>query len=257
MNFPNNQDNIGGDTFTLIARCKETGILGVAMCTSSISVGSRCPFGQARVGVGSVQAFPDPRLRSLALKLLNMGYAAPKVVDELVDSDPHIEYRQIGIVDKDGNSAAYTGSKNLLWAGHIIKDNYIAMGNHLAGEKVIESMAEAFETSAGESIEDRLMRAIEAGTVAGGQQDSEGRAHASLFAAAILSFDWDTFPRVDLRVDHHKNPTQELRRILELYKLLIPYYARRAADPTIGSTDDWLRKHGGEKIYNRYHFKED
>jgi uncharacterized Ntn-hydrolase superfamily protein len=251
------KDRIEADTFTLIARCEKTGILGVAMCTSSISVGSRCPFGQARTGVGSVQASPDPRLRHLAIRLLNIGYSAPKVVDELIGSDPRIEYRQIGLVDKDGNAAAYTGSKNLPWAGHIIKDGYIAMGNALAGKQTIQAMGNAFEASVGESLEERLMRAVEAGNEAGGQRNKDGSPHAPLFAAAMLTFDWDTFPRVDLRVDHHKNPVQELRRILELYKPLIPYYAKRAADPTIGRVDDWLRKHASEEIYKRYYFKED
>ena len=148
------KEMIEGDTFTLLARCERTGLLGVAMCTSSISVGSRCPFGQARTGVGSVQACPDPRLRHLAIKLLNMGYSASKVLGELVGSDPRIEYRQIGLVDKDGNTAAYTGPKNLPWAGHIIKDGYIAMGNALAGKQTIQAMVDALEASASESLEE-------------------------------------------------------------------------------------------------------
>jgi len=244
-----------GDTFTLVARCERTGLLGVGMVTSSIAVGSRCPFGLARVGVGSVQAFPDPRLRGLASTLLQMGYSAGKVVKELVDSDPCHEYRQIGIVDKDNNVSAYTGPKNSPWAGHIIKDGFIAMGNHLAGEKVLTAMVKTYETSAEEIFEERLMRTLESGVTAGGQRDSKGEPHAPLFAAAMMTFDWDSFPRVDLRVEHHKTPAQELRRLLELYVPLIPYYSKRAADPTIGSTDEALQKYGGKEIYSRYYFK--
>jgi len=244
-----------GDTFTLIARCDKTSLMGVGMITSSIAVGSRCPFGLARVGIGSVQAFPDPRLRHLALTLLQMGYSASKVVKELVSSDPRHDYRQIGIVDKDNNVAAYTGAKNSPWAGHIIKKGFIAMGNHLAGRKTITAMAKAYETSAGEILEERIMQALEAGVAAGGQCDEKGKPFGFLCSGAMLSFDWDNFPRVDLRVEHHQTPAAELRRLLELYKPLISYYAKRASDPTIGTTYEAIRKYGGKDIFNRYYFK--
>jgi uncharacterized Ntn-hydrolase superfamily protein len=184
-----------------------------------------------------------------------MGYSSNKVVDELVSSDPCHEYRQIGIVDKDNNVAAYSGPKNAAWAGHIIKKGFIAMGNHLAGKEVISSMVKAFEASKKENFEERLMLALEAGVAAGGQRDANGNPNAPLFSAAMLTFDWDSFPRVDLRVEHHQTPAKELRRLLALYLPLIPYYARRAADPTIGSTDDALQKYGGKEIYDRYYFK--
>ena len=238
------------DTFTLVARCERTGMFGIGMATSSISVASRCPFVKARVGAVSIQAYPDPRLGPLAIKLLEMGYSAPRVVKELEASDPHIEYRQIGVVDKDGNSAAYTGSNNLDWAGHTTKKNDIAMGNLLAGEKVIRAMAETFETSAGESLEERLMQAVEAGRDAGGQMDR------LLVSAAILVYDWEVFSRVDLHIDHHKEPVGELRRILEVYKPLIPYYTQRPSDPSFGPTLEWLGKHRGEKAVERYLFRE-
>jgi len=244
-----------GDTFTLVARCENTGLMGVGMITSSIAVGSRCPFGRARVAVGSVQAFPDPRLRNLALTLFEMGYSASKVVKELVASDPRCEYRQIGIVDKDGNTAAYTGPKNSPWAGHIEKEGFIAMGNYLAGKKTITAMANAYEASAGDVLEERLMQALEAGVAAGGQCDEGGKPFGFLCSGAMLTFDWDTFPRVDLRVEHHPEPAKELRRLLEIYTPLIPYYAKRASDPTIGTTSNALRKYASKEIYKKYYFK--
>ncbi len=220
------RDLVGADTFTIVARCERTGMLGIGLTTREMAIGSRCPYGKARVGAVATQASTDPRLGHLALKLLGMGYSAPKALKELVDSDPHIERRQLGVVDKDGNSAAYTGSNLKDWAGHIIKKNYVAMGNSLVGEKTITAMADAFEASPEESLDESLMLAIEAGRDAGGQ-------HGGQVSAALLVYDWQVFPRIDLRVDHHDEPVGELRRLLELYRPLIPYYQQRPSDPSI------------------------
>ena len=234
------RDIIGGDTFTIVARCERTGMLGVALATGEMAVASRCPYVKARVGAVSTQASTDPRLGQLAIKLLEMGYSASKVVEELKASDPHIDRRQIGIVDKNGNSAIHTGSKNHDWAGHIVKKNYIAMGNAIANEGVVKAMAEAFESSIEEPLEERLMRAIEAGRDAGGQPTGQR-------SVGILVYDWEVFPRVDLRVDDHAEPIGELRRTFDLYSPLIPFYARRPSDPTIGSFRDWLARQKDKK----------
>ncbi len=234
------RDLIGSDTFTIVARCERTGMLGVCLATSEMAVASRCPYVKAKVGAVSSQASTDPRLGQLAIKLLDMGYSTAKVVEELKASDPFIEHRQIGIVDKDGNSAVHTGSENKDWAGHIVKKNYIAMGNAIVSEGVIKAMAEAFESSAEEPLEERLMRAVEAGRDAGGQPTGQR-------SAGILVCDWEVFPRVNLRVDDHDEPIGELRRIFDLYQPLIPLYALRPSDPTIGSVRDWLAKQGGKQ----------
>jgi len=222
-------------------------MLGLAQATSSIAVASRCPMAKARVGALAVQACPDPRLRLLGIKLLKMGYCAPKVVQELREGDPYAEYRQFGVVDKDGNSAAFTGKDNLHWAGHIANKNYVAMGNFLKSEKTVAAMAESFEASRGEALEERLMRAIEAGEAAGGQR-------TRTFSAVIIVYDWDIFSRVDLRVDHHPEPIHELRRILEVYKPLIDYYALRPIRGTNLSLYEWLESHGAtEEDLKRYY----
>jgi uncharacterized Ntn-hydrolase superfamily protein len=238
---------VQGDTFTCVARCGETRMLGVAQATSSIAVASRCPMAKARVGALAVQACPDPRLRLLGMKLLEIGYSASKVVKELRASDPYAEYRQFGVVDKDGNSAAFTGKDNLQWAGHIANKDYVAMGNFLKGEKTVAAMAESFEASRGKALEERLMRAIEAGEAAGGQR-------TRTFSAVIMVYDWEIFSRVDLRVDHHPEPIRELRRILEVYKPLIDYYALRPVRGTNLSPYEWMQSHGAtEEDLKRYY----
>lgn len=229
-----------GDTFTIVGRCERMGMVGVALATSEIAVASRCPYAKAKVGAVSTQAYTDPRLGQLAIKLLEMGFAAPKVLHDLIPSDPHIERRQIGIVDKDGNTAVHTGKQNLPWAGHIAKKNYVAMGNYLVGEGVVKAMARAFEESVKENLEERLMRAIEAG------RDAGGLIGLGQHSAGLLVYDWEVFPRVDLRVDWHEEPIGELRRLLEMYKPLIPYYAQRPSDPTIGVVAEWLEKQKGK-----------
>ncbi len=224
-----------GETFTIIGRCERTGMLGVCLATSEIATGSRGPHVKARVGAVSTQARTNPRLGILAINLLELGFSAPKVVEEVRSSDPYIEYRQIGVVDRDGNSAVYTGKDNSDWKGSLAKRNFIAMGNYLANEKVVEEMAGAFESSVDECLEERLMRAIEAGRDAGGQKNGQQN------AAALIVNDWDIVPRVDLRVDWNDGDAiAELRRLLEMYKPLIPFYSLRLKDPTIGGWRDWL-----------------
>jgi uncharacterized Ntn-hydrolase superfamily protein len=194
---------------------------------------------KARVGAVSTQALTNPYLGKLAIRLLDMGYTAAKVLEELKQNDTHIEYRQLGIVDRHGNSAVYTGSQNSEWAGHIAQKNYIAMGNYLASGDVVKAMSDAFESSAGEDLEERLMRAIEAGRHAGGQVNGMQN------SAGMIVYDWDALPRIDLRADwHDEDAIAELRRFLEMYKPLIPYYAERPMNPTIGRFTDWLEERG-------------
>lgn len=224
----NLQRGIEFHTFSITARCERTGRLGVGIATRAIAVASRCPFVKANVGAVATQASTDPRLGRLALHLLELGYSAQKTLKELEASDPHIEHRQLAVVDRDGNAAARTGTENREWAGHIVARNYVAMGNVLLGRHIAKAMAQAFETSQDEDLEERLMRAIEAARDAGGQ-------HGGQISAGLLVYDREVFPRVDLRVDHHEEPIGELRRIFELYKPEIEFYNLRPIDPTIPS----------------------
>lgn len=217
-------------TFSITARCERTGRMGVGIATLAVAVASRCPFVKANVGAVTTQASTDPRLGLLALRLLDMGYSAPKALKELEASDPHIEYRQLAVVDRDGNAAARTGKENRDWAGHIVGKNYVAMGNHLLGKHTADAMAEAFEATHDQDIEERLLRAIEAARDAGGQ-------HGGQISSGLLVYDREVYPRVDLRVDHHEEPIGELRRIFELYKPQIEYYNLRPKDPTIRSPE--------------------
>ena len=214
-------------TFSIVGRCQRTGMLGIAGTTSDIAIGSRCPHVKPLVGAVTTQASTDPRLGDFALRLMSMGYSAPAALDELSRSDPHIERRQLGLVDSDGNVAARTGDLNQPWAGHHIGDGYVALGNGLVGEQVVEAMAVAFEKHEASDLEDRLLLALESGLAVGGEKADMTPWHS----ATVLVYGNDPFPRVDLRVDEHQAAVTELRRILDIYRQRLDFFILRARDP--------------------------
>lgn len=230
-------------TFTIVARCERTGHFGIGIATSSPAVSSRCTF-VSRNGAVAFQSVPDPRLGALGLHSVEKGWSAQKVIDELTSSDPWPGKRQIGIVDGDGRSAAYTGENNVPWAGHIVGKGFVAMGNVLAGPEVAEAIAEEFETASAYDFEDRLLRAIEAGRDAGGQEEGQT-------SAGILTFGRETYSRCDLRVDVHEEPIAELRRVYDWYKPLIPYYVDRGRNPNVPRAAEYLRLNGIERQFGK------
>jgi uncharacterized Ntn-hydrolase superfamily protein len=220
-------------TFTVVGRCGRTGMLGIGTATSSYAVGVRVPFVRERLGAVAIMAMADQRLGFTALRLLELGYKAPAVVEELVRSDPHCEYRQLAVLDDDGNTAARTGSMNKDWCGHRTGENYVVLGNLLSGEQVIDAMEAAFLADPADDLDARLMHCIEAGRDAGGQPNGQR-------SAALLVFDQKGFSRVDLRVDIHDSPEAELRRIYDVYRPTIPYYDLRQLDPRVPTMEEWL-----------------
>ena len=223
-------------TFSLVARDPRTRKLGIATATRSLAVGARVPHVKARVGAVAIMAIADARLGTTALRLLDLGYKAPAVVDELVRSDPYAEYRQLAVVDGDGFVAARTGTHNRAWAGHRVGEGYVVLGNVLTGEHVVDAMETTFVKHGDEELEDRLLRALEAGRDAGGQ-------HGGQRSAALLVYDDQSFAHVDLRVDVHDEPVGELRRVFDVYRPAIPYYNLRQVDARVPPLDDWLRDH--------------
>jgi uncharacterized Ntn-hydrolase superfamily protein len=220
-------------TFTVVARCPRTGRLGVGTATHSPTVGLRVPFVKPLAGAVAIMAVADQRLGPIALNFLELGYKAPGAIAALVQADDYPEYRQLGIVDDDGIAAARTGAMNKPWCGDRVGEGYVALGNALAGEQVVEAMERAFLADPNEDLEERLMRAIEAGRDAGGQPEGQR-------SAALVVYAHKTFARVDLRVDLHDEPVGELRRIFNWYRPAIPYYDQRQVDPRVPGLDDWL-----------------
>ena len=226
------------NTYTILGICERTGRLGVAIATHSLASGGYCPAVQSNVGVVSSQAFADPRLLPEAMMRLEGRKSAGTCLDELGELDDYFDYRQIGIVDRDGNAAAHTGNQCKVWSGHYIVDGFVSMGNYLVSEDVVQAMAHTTQKHNDLDLEERLLLAIEAGRDVGGQnQPMKER------SAALIVYEAESYALVDLRVDLHKDAVSELRRVYEAYKPYIPlYYDLRAKTPDKApSQDEWIR----------------
>ena len=213
-------------TFSIIARCAETGRFGVAVASSSIAVASRCGR-WARAGVGAVatQNITDPALGQLGLDLLAEGYGAEAVLRSMVAARPFAEFRQLAVVDVNGATASYSGTKSLgLYKEKHAKDS-IACGNLLANDSVPGAMIEGFERDRGKHLGERLLVGLVAGLVAGGET-------APVRSAGLYVVDRFVWPVIDLRVDWHATPIGELQMVFAEYFPQMNDYIRRAVDPT-------------------------
>ena len=150
-------------TYTVIGRCPRNGNLGIGIATYSLAVGATCPWFAPGRGALSTQAFTNPDLGPAGVELLGAGRLPEEVISELRRLDAEFEYRQIAVLDRSGSAAAHSGKRIRQWAGHVIGDGVIAMGNGLAGGGVIEAMAGAFAASESLELAGRLMSMLEAG----------------------------------------------------------------------------------------------
>ena len=163
---------------------------------------------------------------------------------EIEDQDSYFSYRQIGIVNRNGLAACHTGSNTRKWAGHHVGKGYISMGNCLSGQHVVNSVAQSFEDSNGQSLDERLLKALEAGRDSGGQANSNGE-HLAERSAALIVCDLDDIPYIDLRVDAHGAAVDELRRIHGLYAPYVEYVRLRSDDPpNTPFQDQWAKEKG-------------
>lgn len=205
------------NTFSISARCRRTGMLGVAVSTAVPGVGGICPFVKPGVGAISTQSWVNPYLGIDGLNVLAGGLTAEQTLDKLMAADPGREVRQIGIVDAQGGSAAWSGSECTAWFGHLTGPDFAVQGNMLVGEATIQAMAEAFAASEALNLPERLIIVLEAGQKAGG--DKRGRQ-----SAAVLVHDREEYPYLSLRVDEHPYPVAELRRVFEVARhQLLPF----------------------------------
>ena len=212
-------------TFSISARCPRTGMFGIAVASSSVCVAARCGvWARAGAGVVATQNITDPRLGALGLDLLARGYSAKAVIDELVTSNAHPEYRQLAVVDQDGRTAHHSGAKTL--GAHRVAEGAgcVAAGNLLASDAVPEKMVAAFLAAPDERLAGRLVQALEAGLAAGGEE-------SDVRSAGLYVVDRHVFPIADLRVDWHDAPIAELRRLWTVYEPQMADYLTRAIDP--------------------------
>ena len=211
-------------TFSVVGMCRQTGMFGAAVTTSSIGVGSRCPFAQAGVGAVLTQHRTDPRLGPRGLELLAAGQSASQVMAALVQDNPTIGWRQLAIIDTQGETAYYHGDRISSIHAAAQGNAVCAIGNILRSEDVPRAMVEAFGQEPDVHLAERLLRALEAGLEAGGELKQ-------VKSAALVVVHEQPFPLVDLRVELNPQPLAELRFLWELYRAQLELYVRRAIDP--------------------------
>jgi uncharacterized Ntn-hydrolase superfamily protein len=206
-------------TFSIAACDLEAGQWGVAVQSKFLAAASVVSWAEPGAGAVATQAYANPRYGPDGLALLREGAAAEDVVRRLTEADDGREHRQLGIVDREGRSATFTGSECFDWAGGSIGPGYAAQGNILVSAATVDALAETFEASEGRPLAERLLDCLAAAQEAGG--DRRGQQAAGLLVVerdggyAGLS---DVV--VDLRVDDHPTPIEELHRIHGLHRLL-------------------------------------
>ncbi len=204
-------------TFSIVAFDRETATWGVAVQSKFLSVGAVVPWAEAGVGAIATQALANVAYGREGLALLRNGVRAPEVVRRLTDADPGRDERQLGVVDARGEAASFTGAKCMEWAGHEVGDGFACQGNILFGPAVVRAMARSFESTGGDIL-DRLLAALAAGQREGG--DRRGMQSAALLAVrAGGAYGGGGDRWVDVRVDDHPSPIEELKRIFALYDM--------------------------------------
>ncbi|AUF96040.1 DUF1028 domain-containing protein [Pseudomonas sp. 02C 26] len=212
-------------TFSIIGRCAETGQLGIAISSSSIAVGARCPWVRAGVGAVASQNITLPALGPQILDALERGQLPPAALDQVLTANGWSEYRQVTVIDSHGQVALFSGKQALGVHNAVAGEQCAAAGNLLASQQVTQAMVDAFE-QAGGHLADRLLAAMHAAVAAGGEA---GPIHsAALKIAGEL-----TWPLVDLRVDWAEHdPIGQLDGLWQAYRPQMNDYVTRALDPT-------------------------
>ena len=206
-------------TFSIAACDLEARQWGVAVQSKFLAAASVVSWAEPEAGAIATQAYANPRYGPDGLALLRAGVSAEEAVGRLTEADEGSEHRQLGVVDSEGRSASFTGSECFEWAGGRTGPGYAAQGNILVSAETVAALAETFEASAGRPLAERLLDCLAAAQRAGG--DRRGQQAAGLLVVerdggyAGLS---DTL--VDLRVDDHERPIEELRRIHGIHELL-------------------------------------
>ena len=225
-------------TYSIVACELERGEWGVGVQSKFLAVGSLVSWAEAGVGTVATQAFANPRYGPDGLALLRDGLRADEVVATLVGADDGRDDRQLGIVDREGLGATFTGSGCFDWAGGRTGEGYAAQGNILVSEATVDALAETFETTARTPLAERLVACLQTAQRAGG--DRRGQQSAALVVVrkgggyAGLS---DV--AVDLRVDDHPRPLDELERLLGLHEL---YFGETPEDEWVAVDESLIRE---------------
>ena len=212
-------------TFSLVARCADTGMFGVAISSSSPAVAARCSYTKAGVGAVASQNITDPRLGPMVLDLMQNGMSAADAIKHVNANSQFMDFRQLLAIDKEGTTAIHSGPKSLgIWSD-ASGDNAISAGNLLANKNVPLAIVNGFQNASGH-LGDRLISAMRAGLSAGGEA---GPVHS----AGMQICHEVSWPVADLRCDWTEEcPIEAIANAWEVYKPQLDAYVQRAIDPT-------------------------
>ncbi|MBV9054306.1 MAG: DUF1028 domain-containing protein [Hyphomicrobiales bacterium] len=212
-------------TFSILGHCPRGGMLGMAVSSSSPAVAARCAYARAHAGVVATQNITDPTLGPKGLTLMEAGLDAERALERLKEEAPHIEYRQLVLLDRGGKTAGFSGTKTLGTHALALAHNAAAAGNLLADAEVPFRMLARFEETEALDLGDRLIEAMLAGVRAGGEA---GPVH-SAGLVMVRDVPW---PIADLRVDwHDTDPIGALATLWKRYKPQMNDYVTRALNP--------------------------
>lgn len=222
-------------TWSIIARDHRSGRIGIAVATRAFAVGARVPHIRPGAGAVATQALTNPYYGPRGLALLAAGASAADAVRLLSAADDGRDHRQLHVMDRNGSFAASTGASCVPWCGHLIRDTFSLAGNMLAGPQVLEATAEAYTQGMGRGVPfaRRLIAAMKAGEAAGG--DKRGRQSAAL----LIHGPEEDFALLDLRVDDHRTPLDELQRLESVARERWVHYRRYtpSRENPVGLTD--------------------
>jgi uncharacterized Ntn-hydrolase superfamily protein len=206
-------------TYSIAACDLEADQWGVATQSKFLGVGSVVPWAEPQVGAIATQAWANPRYGPDGLALLREGVSAEEVVERLTSADEGRDHRQLGVVDGEGGSASFTGAECMDWAGGRTGPSYAAQGNILVSAETVDAIAETFEATAGRPLAERLLDCLDAAQAAGGDRRGQ-QSSALLVVERDGGYAGLSDSVVDLRVDEHQLPLEELRRIYAMHQAI-------------------------------------
>jgi uncharacterized Ntn-hydrolase superfamily protein len=236
-------------TFSIVARDRASGDLGIAVASKFLGVGAVVPWARAGIGAIATQSFANTRYGPRGLELLEGGLDAQQAMAHLLaeDVEAEVPMRQVGIVDGGGHPATFSGPQCHVWAGGRTGAGFACQGNILAGPGVVDAMADGFERSTAGELAERLLDALAAGQAAGG--DRRGRQSAALLVVRDhAGYGGRNDRYIDARVDDHRQPIDELRRLLQLWRVYFqtpnPSEMLELTPDVIGEVQTLLRRAG-------------
>ena len=229
-------------TFSIVAASPDADEVGVAVQSKFLAVGALVSWARGGIGAVATQAFADVSLGPRGLDLLAGGVEPAEALERLLDGDGQRETRQVGLVDAQGRAASFTGAECFEVASSVVGEGFACQGNIMATDRVVPAMAAAFEAADG-PLAERLLEALQAAQLEGG--DRRGQESAALLVARPGGGYGGNHDRyVDLRVDHHDRPIEELAQLLDLHRL----YLQRPSDDEVLPADEVLEAEIGRLL---------